>query len=98
MQSSGSALDLILAGDPALFAIVWLSLFVSLSAVFMAALIGIPVGALLALTRFNGREGVIVLVNSLMGLPAVVARLGVYLPLLRSGPLGWLGLLLPPQQ
>ena len=96
MQSSGSALDLILAGDPALFAIVWLSLFVSLSAVFMAALLGIPVGALLALTRFNGREGVIVLVNALMGLPPVVAGLGVYLLLSRSGPLGSLGLLFTP--
>ena len=95
MQSS-SALDLILAGDPALFAIVWLSLFVSLSAVFMAALLGIPVGALLALTRFNGREGVIVLVNALMGLPPVVAGLGVYLLLSRSGPLGSLGLLFTP--
>jgi tungstate transport system permease protein len=96
VQSSGSALDLILAGDPALFAIVWLSLFVSLSAVFMAALIGIPVGALLALTRFNGREGVIVLVNALMGLPPVVAGLSVYLLLSRSGPLGSLGLLFTP--
>jgi tungstate transport system permease protein len=96
VQSSGSALHLILAGDPALFAIVWLSLFVSLSAVFMAALIGIPVGALLALTRFNGREGVIVLVNALMGLPPVVAGLGVYLLLSRSGPLGLLGLLFTP--
>ena len=95
MQSS-SALDLILAGDPALFAIVWLSLIVSLSAVFMAALIGIPVGALLALTRFNGREGVIVVVNALMGLPPVVAGLGVYLLLSRSGPLGSLGLLFTP--
>ena len=95
MQSS-SALDLILAGDPALFAIVWLSLIVSLSAVFIAALIGIPVGALLALTRFNGREGVIVLVNALMGLPPVVAGLGVYLLLSRSGPLGSLGLLFTP--
>ena len=96
MQSSGSALDLILAGDPALFAIVWLSLIVSLSAVFMAALIGLPVGALLALTRFNGREGVIVLFNALMGLPPVVAGLGVYLLLSRSGPLGSLGLLFAP--
>jgi tungstate transport system permease protein len=96
VQSSGSALDLILAGDPALFAIVWLSLFVSLSAVFMAALIGIPVGALLALTRFNGREGIIVIVNALMGLPPVVAGLGVYLLLSRSGPLGSLGLLFTP--
>jgi len=93
---SSSALDLILAGDPALFAIVWLSLIVSLSAVFMAALIGVPVGALLALTRFNGREGAIVLVNALMGLPPVVAGLGVYLLLSRSGPLGSLGLLFTP--
>jgi tungstate transport system permease protein len=93
---SSSALDLILAGDPALFAIVWLSLIVSLSAVFMAALIGIPVGALLALTRFNGREGIIVIVNALMGLPPVVAGLGVYLLLSRSGPLGSLGLLFTP--
>jgi tungstate transport system permease protein len=62
----------------------------------MAALIGIPVGALLALTRFNGREGVIVFVNALMGLPPVVAGLGVYLLLSRSGPLGSLGLLFTP--
>jgi len=96
VQSSDSALDLILAGDPALFAIVWLSLIVSLSAVFMAALIGMPVGALLALTRFNGREGVIVLFNALMGLPPVVAGLGVYLLLSRSGPLGSLGILFTP--
>ncbi len=96
MQSSGSALDLILACDPALFAIVRLSLFVSLTAVLLATLIGIPAGALLALTRFNGREGVIVIINALMGLPPVVAGLGVYLLLSRSGPLGELGLLFTP--
>ena len=96
MQPADSALDLILAGDPALIAIVKLSLAVSLSAVFLATLIGLPAGALLALTRFRGREGVIVLINALMGLPPVVAGLAVYLLLSRSGPLGALGLLFTP--
>ncbi len=96
VQPSGSALDLILAGDPALFAIVRLSLAVSLSAVFLATLIGLPLGAVLALTPFKGREGVIVLINALMGLPPVVAGLAVYLLLSRSGPLGALGLLFTP--
>jgi tungstate transport system permease protein len=96
VQSSGSAFDLIFAGDPALFAIVKLSLAVSLSAVFLATLIGLPAGALLALTRFKGREGIIVLINALMGLPPVVAGLAVYLLLSRSGPLGALGLLFTP--
>jgi tungstate transport system permease protein len=96
MQSGASALDLILTGDPTLFAIVRLSLLVSLSAVVFAALIGIPLGAFVALTRFPGRSGVIVLLNALMGLPPVVAGLVVYLMLSRSGPLGGLGLLFTP--
>jgi tungstate transport system permease protein len=96
MQSGTSAFDLILAGDPTLFAIVRLSLIVSLSAVACAALIGIPLGAFVALTRFPGRSGAIVLLNALMGLPPVVAGLVVYLMLSRSGPLGPLGLLFTP--
>jgi tungstate transport system permease protein len=96
LEPNGSALDLILAGDPALFAVVRLSLFVSLSAVFVAALIGIPSGAFLALVGFRGRESVIVLVNALMGLPPVVVGLAVYLLLSRSGPLGPLGILFTP--
>jgi tungstate transport system permease protein len=96
MQPSASALQLILTGNPALFAIVRLSLIVSLSAVAMAAMIGIPLGAFIALTRFWGRTGVIVLLNALMGLPPVVVGLGVYLLLSRSGPLGPLGLLFTP--
>ena len=88
--------DLILAGDPALFAIVRLSLAVSLSAVAVAALIGVPLGAWVALVRFRGREAVIVLLNALMGLPPVVAGLLVYLMLSRSGPLGRFGLLFTP--
>jgi tungstate transport system permease protein len=91
-----SALQLVLTGDPALLAIVRLSLIVSLSGVAFAALIAVPFGALVALNRFPGRGAVIVLMNALMGLPPVVAGLGVYLLLSRSGPLGPLGLLFTP--
>jgi tungstate transport system permease protein len=97
VPSDASALQLVLTGDPALVAIVWLSLAVSLSAVFVAALFGLPFGALIALTRFPGREGVIVVLNALMGLPPVVVGLAVFLALSRSGPLGSWGLLFTPQ-
>jgi tungstate transport system permease protein len=88
---------MVLTGDPALFTIVRLSLIVSLSAVLLAALIGVPVGAFLALTRFPGREGAIVTLNAMMGLPPVVVGLAVFLALSRSGPLGAWGLLFTPQ-
>src|SRR5450631_1995157 len=91
-----SAWQLILDGDAALFAIVRLSLAVSLCAVAMAGLVGMPLGALLALTRFPGRSVLIILLNALMGLPPVVAGLAVYLLLSRSGPLGTLGILFTP--
>jgi tungstate transport system permease protein len=97
MPENMSALHLVLAGDPALFAIVRLSLIVSLGAVLFAALIGVPLGALIALTRFRGREVVIVVLNALMGLPPVVVGLAVFLSLSRSGPLGSWGLLFTPQ-
>jgi tungstate transport system permease protein len=97
MQSDASALDLLLRLDPSLLAIVRLSLIVSLSAVGLAALIGIPLGALIALTNFRGRAGAIVLLNALMGLPPVVVGLCVYLLLSRSGPLGFLGILFTPK-
>lgn len=97
MPENVSALHLVIAGDPALFAIVRLSLIVSVSAVLFAALIGIPFGALIALTRFQGREVAIVVLNALMGLPPVVAGLAVFLLLSRSGPLGSWGLLFTPQ-
>jgi tungstate transport system permease protein len=96
VPTDASALDLILRADPVLLAIVKLSLIVSLSAVACAALIGIPLGALIALTKFPGRNGVIVLLNALMGLPPVVVGLVVYLLLSRSGPLGSLGILFTP--
>jgi tungstate transport system permease protein len=92
-----SAFELVPTGDPALLAIVRLSLMVSLSAVVVGGLIGVPVGAGVALTRFPGREGVIVILNALMGLPPVVVGLAIYLLLSRSGPLGSWGLLFTPQ-
>jgi len=97
MTNDVSALHLVLSGDPGLFAIVWLSLLVSLSAVMFAALIGVPVGAFIALTCFPGREGVIIVLNALMGLPPVVVGLAIFLMLSRSGPLGSWGLLFTPQ-
>jgi tungstate transport system permease protein len=79
-----------------LFAIVTLSLVVSLSAVLFGALIGMPLGAFLALTRFSGRSSLVVLLNAFMGLPPVVVGVAVYLMLSRSGPLGSLGILFTP--
>ena len=91
-----TAFQLILSGDPVLANIVTLSLRVSLSAVLISCLIGLPLGAALALSGFPGRSLVIVVFNALMGLPPVVAGLVVYLVLSRSGPLGFLGLLFTP--
>ena len=96
MPNDPSALQLILTADPTLLAIVKLSLLISLSATLLAALIGLPFGALIALTRFRGREVVIVTLNALMGLPPVVVGLAIYLALSRSGPLGAWGLLFTP--
>jgi tungstate transport system permease protein len=96
MAENASALQLLLTGDPALLAIVRLSLAVSLSAVACAAFLGIPLGALIALTRFPGRGAVIVIVNAMMGLPPVMVGLALYLALSRSGPLGDWGLLFTP--
>lgn len=90
------ALKLIGAADPVLVEIVLLSLRVTLTALALAALIGLPLGATLALARFPGRGLAIVLANALMGLPPVVAGLVIYLMLSRSGPLGSLGILFTP--
>jgi tungstate transport system permease protein len=97
MPDNVSALQLLFSADPTLIAIVRLSLIVCLSAVTLAAIVGIPLGAFVALTRFPGREAAIVTLNALMGLPPVVVGLAVYLLLSRSGPLGSWGLLFTPQ-
>lgn len=90
------ALGLIASGDQGLARIVALSLVVSLTAVFFATLIALPLGAAIAVGRFRGRQAVIVLLNAFMGLPPVVVGLAVYLLLSRAGPLGSLGLLFTP--
>jgi tungstate transport system permease protein len=91
-----AALALIGGLDPELIGIVLLSLRVSLSASLIALAIGAPLGVLLAITRFRGRQVLIVLANALLGLPPVVAGLVIYLLLSRSGPLGFAGLLFTP--
>jgi tungstate transport system permease protein len=96
MTDNTSALQLVLTANPALVAIVELSLIVSLTSVFFSAVIGVPFGAFIALVRFRGREAVIVGLNALMGLPPVVVGLAVFLSLSRSGPLGAWGLLFTP--
>jgi tungstate transport system permease protein len=94
--AAATALNLVLTADPATAQIVLLSLRVSFSALLIAALIGLPLGALLAVARFPGRGVILTLLNALMGLPPVVAGLLIYLLLSRSGPLGHLGLLFTP--
>ncbi|MBI3936215.1 MAG: ABC transporter permease [Betaproteobacteria bacterium] len=92
----GEALRLIGGLDAKLTGIVVLSLEISLSAVAIAAVLGLPLGAVIAVERFAGRQALIVLLNALMGLPPVVVGLLVYLMLSRAGPLGPLGLLFTP--
>ena len=100
MNDFGNALSaaaaLVMSGDAELMEIVGLSLRVSLAAVFIAAAIGLPLGAAVALFRFPGRTTIVVLLNAFMGLPPVVVGLIVYLLLSRAGPLGTLGLLFTP--
>lgn len=91
-EAAGLMIDL----DPRFVGIVALSLRVTLTAVLAAAVIGLPLGALLGISRFRGRSAVIVFVNALMGLPPVVAGLLIFLLLSRSGPLGSWGMLFTP--
>ena len=92
----GQAWRLVAGADSSLVDIVTLSLQVSLSAVVFASLIGLPLGAALAVYRFPGRHALVVFLNALMGLPPVVVGLLVYLMLSRAGPLGSLGILFTP--
>jgi len=95
-EALGTALRLLAEFDPKLVEIVLLSLSVSLSAVGIAALLGFPLGASIAVGRFPGRRTLIVFLNAFMGLPPVVVGLVVYLLLSRAGPLGALGILFTP--
>ena len=95
-DAATQALGLLWHADPELLGIVRLSLTVSLAAVALAALVALPLGAILALARFPGQRLVVALLNAAMGLPPVVVGLLLYLLLSRSGPLGGLGLLFTP--
>ena len=92
-----TAWQLVAVADTRLAGIVLLSLRVSLTATLIACVVGMPVGAMLAVGRFPGRRVLIVLFNGLMGLPPVVVGLLVYLLLSRAGPLGQFGLLFSPE-
>lgn len=95
-EAFAAAWGLIAGFDAELAQVVGLSLQVSLTAVVIATLIGLPIGAMIAVERFRGRQSLIVLLNALMGLPPVVVGLVVYLLLSRAGPLGSLGILFTP--
>ncbi len=95
-EAFGAAFQLLVRFDPEFMSILVLSFQVSLSALLLATLIGLPLGATVALARFPGRRAVAVVLNALMGLPPVVVGLLVYLMLSRSGPLGFLGWLFTP--
>ena len=95
-QTLGEALALIATFDREVAAIAGLSLRVSLLAVTVGCLLGLPLGALVATGAFPGRQVVVAVLNAFMGLPAVVVGLVVYLLLSRSGPFGPLGLLFTP--
>jgi tungstate transport system permease protein len=96
LAAVGEAGRMITRFDAAVVDIVLLSLRVSLTAVLFASLIGLPLGAAIAVGRFPGRRALIVVLNALMGLPPVVVGLFVYLMLSRAGPLGELGILFTP--
>ena len=95
-QAFSLAFQLIVSADPTLSEIILLSLRVSLSAVIIASVIGLSIGATVGIVRFPGRGAVIVFLNALMGLPPVVVGLLVYMALSHAGPFGWLHLLYTP--
>jgi tungstate transport system permease protein len=95
-QAAAEALRLVAGGDPKLLDIVLLSLRVSLTAVVLSCIAGLPLGATIAVSRFRGRQALVVMLSALMGLPPVVVGLAVYLLLSRAGPLGAMGLLFTP--
>jgi len=95
-QGTKQAILLLVRGDPEVLRIALLSLQVSGTATLLSLLVGIPLGTVLALTRFPGRSFAMSLVNTGMGLPPVVVGLFVTIFLWRSGPLGLLELLYTP--
>jgi len=97
LQGLLQAFYLIISFDPALYEVIWFSLYVSGFALVYSTVIGIPLGAFLGLKRFVGRRLVMAVLYTGMGFPPVVIGLFVYLMLSRSGPVGGLGWLFTPQ-
>ncbi len=96
LEALNKALDLVLNLDESLIEILFLSLKVSGISLLLSCIIGLPLGTFLAIKSFWGRDTVLVIFNTMMGLPPVVVGLVVYLIISRSGPLGWLGILYTP--
>ena len=96
LDTLSEALSLLLHLDQQVLVIVWLSFKVTLATMLLSTLIGLPLGALVAVADFPGRGAVTVLLNGMMGLPSVVVGVIAYLFLSRSGPFGSLGLLYSP--
>ncbi len=97
IQGVTQAIHLIATLDPAVMEIAALSLFISLSATFFAALISIPLGGLIHFSEFYGKRALIVVIQTLYSVPTVVVGLVIYLLISRSGPLGFFGLLFTPE-
>ena len=96
LEAFKQSFDLVLMLDRDLFEILLLSLKVSFISLFFSCLIGLPLGTFLAIKNFWFRDNILIVFNTLMGLPPVVVGLIVYLIISRSGPLGWLGILYTP--
>lgn len=96
-ESARLALHLVATADEELRGIVWLSLRVSLASAAIACAVALPAGALVAVSAFPGRRGLIVVMNALLGLPSVVVGLLFYILLSRAGPLGRFGILFTPK-
>ena len=96
LEAFKQSFDLVLMLDRDLFEILFLSLKVSFISLFFSCLIGLPLGTFLAIKNFWFRDNILIIFNTLMGLPPVVVGLIVYLIISRSGPLGWLGILYTP--
>ncbi|RTR36135.1 ABC transporter permease subunit [Robertmurraya yapensis] len=90
------AMEMLASGDPEIYEITWRTLRISLTAILISTLIGIPLGILFGLTKFPGRKLLLVFINIGMGLPPVVAGLWITIFLWRAGPLGHLSLLYTP--
>jgi tungstate transport system permease protein len=96
MNPFSEAFELLTSGDLYVWEVILRSLRISGLALFMAVIIGLPIGAAIGLSRFRYRRSVVALMNTGLALPPVVVGLAVFLMLSRSGPLGGLELLYSP--